>query len=99
MTNQITLTKMKKDNSHNKIEKKNKVESRVIFFPEVNNNRRSNYIKFSNYNIKEGDATVGSKVIHSPHERVLLSGRIPGSNPGRGASSLFSKNLNFIFNK
>ena len=49
-----------------------------------------NYINLSVDINKVGDAAIASMVMHSFHKRDLLPRRVPGSSPGRGAST-FSK--------
>ena len=88
------------ERSNMKINKKeDKVGLKVIRIVQDDNYINNNiYINLSNNSNKEEEATVGLKVIRSSHKRDLRPRRIPGSSPGRGASSLFFKKLNFVFN-
>lgn len=58
----------------------------------------TNYINFSIQNIGAEEATVALMVRRSLVERVLPK-RIPGSNPGRGASAFILLNLTWRANE
>lgn len=78
----------KLDKKINKVKEKDAKVALMItqFFPEFNNDNDNSYINFSINNLNERGATVALMVMHSSNKRALLSGRIPGSIPGGGAS-------------
>src|SRR3989338_3115626 len=76
-------------------EKNNKGFDTTLMVRSSRDNTKDNYNKYINSSgkNKKKDATaVASRVIHSSHKGDLLSRRVPGSIPGRSASTLSSDN-------